>query len=90
MRPLHDGSEQSTGSMCAAAMAEPSFGLCGKGARGHGRTGEKGEMTAGLTEIRTAVVELEEALDDADQRAKSGGRCGGDELGGVVTGSPVM
>ena len=37
-----------------------------------------------------AVVELGEALDDADRRAKSGGRCGGDELGGVVTGRPAM
>ena len=52
--------------------------------------GEGGKDGGAHGESSGAVVELGEALDDADRWAKSGGRCGGDELGGVVTGRPAM
>ena len=80
-RPLHDGSERSTGSTRAAAMAEPSFGSCGKGARGHERTGEKGKSTRWLTvDTQSRSAGSERRWSRRIDRQSPARRCGGDEL----------
>ena len=66
------------------------------GTRGHRHCSKKSTMGRGgddggaHRDSNGAVVELGEGLGDADRRAKSGGRCGGDELGGIVTGCPAV